>query len=161
MEEIQEIRKKLNDIITNTVRPLREQLDELLNNEAKKICPFSIDDEITLDNGKKGVVKMITYYSLDYKFSKFNEFDGFSNLFETDNIDDYYAYEIDNKEFSITWRISGLRMIKNNTEVGKVVFNDISPVAFDVDNENMTVSRKKLNTMVDNADFITDFVELK
>lgn len=161
MKEIQKIRKELNDIITNTVRPLRANLDELLNNEAKKICPFSIGDEITLDNGKKGIINEITYYSLDYQFSKFNEFDGLSDLFENDNIDDSYSYEIDNKEFSITWRISGLRMIKNNTEVGKVVFHDISPVDFDVDKDNLTVTRKKLNAMIDNADFITDFLELK
>ncbi|NTW73100.1 MAG: hypothetical protein HGA49_12785 [Eubacteriaceae bacterium] len=151
MNQIQELRKELTDFIINRVKPIRDRLDELLNEEAKKICPFSINDIIILDNGKEGIIKEINYYSLNYDFSDNKFIDKFSNYLEVDEIEYKYAYTVDNKKFSITWNISGLRMRKDGTE-GKKIFTDINPVSHIIDKHSKIVKQKDLNDYTGNTD---------
>ena len=149
--EIQETRAKLKKIILEEIKPIRKKLDDLLNEQAKLLCPFKIDDLITLDNGKKGIIKEISYHSLNYDFMPQEDFEFF------DEITSIYAYSSDDKEFSITWQCSGLRMIQNDNVVGKVKFSEISPDRFNIDIDNKKVTQKSLNSLVDNMDFLTDF----
>lgn len=151
---IQETRAKLKQLILEEVKPARKKLDDLLNQEAEKLCPFAIDDIITLDNGKKGMIKEIKYHSLNYDFMEDNEFDLIERF---DEIEYIYAYILDDREFSITWSISGLRLINNETEVGKIPFRDISPDMFEIDIPNKIVNRKTLNKLVADEDFLSNF----
>ena len=162
MNEIQKLRKELTDLIANKVKPMRKELDDLLNKEAEKLCPFSVDDIITLENDKKGKITEIKYYSIDYDFYKDENNEFFNNYIETqDDIHYVYSYSLDNKDFSITWEISGLRMIKNNTEVGKVRFIGINPAYFLVDKENMKVTRKNLNHFITDSSDIFSFGKIE
>lgn len=161
MNEIQKLRKDLAALIENDVIPMREKLDRLLNEEAEKICPFKIGEIIELDNGKKGTIKKINYHSLDYKFPKMDE-EFCSDFFpKVDNIDYIYAYQVDNDSFSITWEISGVRMIKENKKEGKIPFRGISPISYKVDTKNKKVSRKKLKAFLDREEFYTEFSPIK
>ncbi|PKQ60558.1 hypothetical protein BZG02_19020 [Labilibaculum filiforme] len=153
INEIQETRARLKKIILEDVKPIRKKLDGLLNEQAVLLCPFKIDDIITLDNGKKGIIKEISHHSLNYDFMPSEEFEFFDKF---DEITSIYAYSLDDKEFTITWQCSGLRMIQNDTVVGKVTFSDISPDKFDIDVDNKKVTQKSLNSLVDNIDFLTD-----
>lgn len=152
MNEIQKVRKELTHLIVNKIKPLRQKLDDLLNREAEKLCPFKLEEIITLDNGKKGKIKEIRYYSIDYEFYEDEDSREFSAQF-LDKLDDIhykYSYSLDDKKFSITWEISGYRMIKNNTEIGKTRFVGINPAHFIIDVPNKSISRKNL------PDFISD-----
>lgn len=153
-KEIQEARAKLKQLILDEVQPMRKMLDDLLNKEAERLCPFAVGDIIILDNGKKGIIKEIGYYSLNYDFDESEEFDFIERF---DDIEYIYAYMLDDKEFSITWSMSGLRMINNGTEEGKVRFKDISPDMYEIDIANKTVKRKTLNSLVADEDFLTNF----
>lgn len=113
-----------------------------------------VGEIITLDNGKKGIIKEINYHSLNYDFDKDEEFDFIERF---DDIEYIYAYMLDDKEFSITWSMSGLRMIKNGTEEGKVSFRDISPDMFEIDIANKSIKRKSLNSLVADDEFLTNF----
>ncbi|MDD3107233.1 MAG: hypothetical protein PHP65_05500, partial [Bacilli bacterium] len=110
--KIQNIRKKLNNLLLKEVIPLRDEIHLLLKKEAVHICPFNLNDIITLENGKKGIITEIDYYSLDYKFYA-DKFISYS--FKDDDILPEYLidYSFDDKKFSITWEISGLRLRKN------------------------------------------------
>lgn len=148
IKEIQLLRKELNDIITNKVIPKREKLNNLLSEQAKLICPFKLDDIITLNNGKKGIIKEIKYHSIDYEFNENidQENDFYPSFINTlDEIEYKYAYFVDNKEFSITWSISGFRMKNKNTEIGKISFRDITPVNYIIDKKNKSVKEKPLS----------------
>ena len=161
MDEIQKLRKDLAALIKGKVIPMREKLDKLLNEEAEKICPFNIGEIIELDNGKKGTIKKINYHSLDYEFPKMDE-DFYSDFLpKVDNIDYIYAYQVDDDSFSITWEISGVRMIKDDTEEGKIPFRGISPISFEIDVKNKKVSRKKLKAFLDGEEFYTEFSPIK
>lgn len=158
MNEIQQLRKELTNLIANKIKPMRQRLDELLNSEAEKLCPFKIGDIITLDNGKKGQIMEIKYYSIDYEFYKDESNDFFNNYIETvDDIHYTYSYSIDNKSFSITWEISGLRLIKNDTEVGKIRFIGINPAYYIIDKEEKKVTRKNLNHFISDGSDIFSF----
>lgn len=157
-KQIQESRAELNKIILEKVKPLRAKLDKLLKEEAVRLCPFKIEEIITLDNGRKGKITNIDYYSLNYNFGEPLEF---SFMNRVDEINYIYAYRVDDKDFSITWKISGLRMIQNDTVVGKVPFIDITPERYNVDIINKKVTQKPLNDFIDNLDFLSDFAELK
>ena len=157
-EDIQKTRLELKNIILEQVKPTREKLDALLNEQAAILCPFEIGEELVLDNGKKGKITEITYHSLDYDFLETEDFDFIDKY---DEMLSTYAYSLDDKNFSITWQCSGLRMIKNDTEVGKVTFNGISPDRFEVDVENKSVKIKRLKFLVDNEYFLSDFSDLK
>jgi hypothetical protein len=156
---IQQSRRELKKLILEQVIPAREKLDNLLNEEAKRICPFKIEDVITLDNGKKGVIKEIKYFSLDYEFR--NEIDNeFSNFIQgLDDIGYLYAYIVDDKKFSITWSISGLRL-KKNGDVGQVTFSNLSPDRYLVDVAGKRISAKPLKDLVGIDSFLTNFSEI-
>lgn len=152
IKKIQSLRKEINNHITNYIIPKRKELDKLLNNQAKSLCPFCIGDIITLPNNKKGVVKEIKYYSLDYALEE-NEGNEFTNdLFKVDELEYIYAYKVDNSEFSITWMVSGLRMIKNDSEIGKIPFFDISPINYIIDKKKKVVKEKPLKSYMDISD---------
>lgn len=153
-QNIQDTRAELKKIIVEQVKPMRAKLDNLLKEEAKRICPFEEDEIITLDNGKKGIIKEIDYRSLNYDFGNDNEF---SLSEKMDDVDYVYAYIFDEKEFSITWKLSGLRMIINGTEIGKVPFSGISPDRFNIDVTSKTISQKPLKDLLDNMDWFSDF----
>ncbi|NOU60809.1 hypothetical protein [Marinifilum caeruleilacunae] len=153
-KEIQEARAKLKQLILDEVKPMRKKLDDLLNKEAERLCPFAVGDIIILDNGKKGIIKEINYYSLNYDFGEGEEFDFIERF---DDIEYIYAYMLDDKKFSITWSVSGLRMINNGTEEGKVPFRAISPDKYEIDISNKIVKRKTLNGLVADEDFLTNF----
>jgi len=140
---IQAIRKELAALIEHQVKPLKRQLEDLLNAEAIRLCPFSIGDIITLDNGKLGQITTIKYLSLDYSLSEDDDLYQLFPKVECD-IDYKFAYEIDNAKFSITWNISGFRMIKNNTKVGLTSFVDINPSHYLIDKETKSVKKKIL-----------------
>jgi len=143
VEKIQAIRKELVTIIEHRVKPLKRQLEDLLIAEAIRLCPFSIGDIITLDNGKLGQITKIKYLSLDYGLSEEDDLYQFYPKVECD-IDYKFAYEIDNSKFSITWNLSGFRMIKNNTKAGLTSFVDINPAYYLIDKENKSVKKKIL-----------------
>jgi len=149
IEKIQETRKELFRVIEEKVKPLKQKLDDLLNKEAIRICPFSIGDVIELENGKLGKIQRISYYSLDYPFSIQYDFPDMPQL-EFD-INYRFAYEIDNAKFSITWNMFGVRMIQNGTKEGKVPFSDINPKDYIIDTQNNRVSRKQLLSYLDNV----------
>lgn len=157
--KIQETRAKLKKVIVESVKPIRAELDNLLKEEAQRLCPFKIDEVIVLENGKKGIIGDIDYHSLNYFFRRD---DDFTFAGQMDDVDYVYAYELDEKEFSITWKISGLRMINNGNEIGKVPFRDISPDRYNIDIKNKTVSQKPLSDFLANTlDFMTDFSDIK
>ncbi|TVZ49870.1 hypothetical protein [Olleya sp. Hel_I_94] len=162
IDNIQKLRKELTELINEKIKPIRNELDENLNNVAKKICPFKINDIITLDNGKKGKITEIKYFSLDYPFYKSEDEQETYDFFNTNNdeIDYGYAYKVDDKEFSITWEINGFRMRKNDTEVGKVRFVGISPVNYRIDVENKIITEKPLSDFV-NPEYLFDVDDLK
>jgi hypothetical protein len=158
MDEIQRLRKEIIDIFDNQIRPKRERLDELLNIEAEKICPFSKGEIIILDNGKKGVIKEITYHSLN--FESLNQENNFiANDLNVDKIDYIYTYSIDNNKISITWNISGIRLNKDNNP-GKNRFVDINPVNFIIDEKNKSVKHKDLNDYM-GKEHISNFDSIK
>lgn len=162
MNEIQRLRKELAILIKEKVKPLKQELDNLLVNEAIRLCPFSIGDVIILDNGKKGIINNIDYYTLDYDF-KLEHDHAYPDFFPKQECDiDYkFAYQIDDGQFSITWKFSGLRMIQNDTKVGKTSFTDINPVNYLIDKENKSVKSKNLNEYIDNVEsilFLDDLV---
>lgn len=163
MNEIQKVRKELTHLIVNKVKPLRQQLDDLLNKEAEKLCPFKLDEIITLDNGKMGKIAEIKYYSMDYDFYEDEESRDFSEMFldKLDDIQYKYSYSLDDKKFSITWEISGYRMIKNNTEVGKTRFVGINPAHFIIDKANKSISRKNLQDYITDPDHLLFMDDLK
>jgi len=146
---IQNLRKKLNSLLINKVIPLRDELQMMLKNEAERICPFNVDDIITLDNGKKGIVKEIDYYSLDYEFyyEQFNLPSSHNDIIS----EELFDYSLDNKRFSITWQISGLRL-KKSGDIGKISFAYISPVNYIIDKENKIVKSKNLNDYMANQE---------
>jgi|GEM_PF-2560581 len=161
IEQIQNLRKELSDLIVKKVRPTREKLDKLLQEQAHKICPFKINDIITLNNGKKGIITEINYHSLDYNFAEEeqNEFDT-DFIHKVNEIEYRFAYSVDKEEFSITWSISGFRMKNNDTEVGKIRFQGISPIHFIVNKEEMTITDKPLSKYM-NLNDMTIFNEIK
>lgn len=154
IKKIQGLRKEINNHIINYIIPKRKELDKLLNEQAKSLCPFCIGDIITLPNNKKGVVKEIKYYSLDYLFEENESNDIFmSDLFnKVDELEYTFAYKVDDCEFSITWMISGLRMIKNDSGIGKIPFSDISPIDYIIDKKKKTVKEKPLKSYMDISD---------
>lgn len=143
VEKIQSIRRELAALVEHQVKPLKQQLEDLLIAEATRLCPFSIGDIITLDNGKLGQITTIKYLSLDYGFSENEDTYNFLPKVECD-IDYKFAYKVDDAKFSITWNISGFRMIKNNTKVGLTSFVDINPVFYLIDKEAKSVKKKIL-----------------
>jgi hypothetical protein len=151
MNEIQNLRKELTEIIINQIKPKRDKLDKLLNKEAERLCPFSINDIITLENGKRGIITEINYYSLDYPFFVNKFTDTFDRYLEVDEIEYKYAYSVDNKTFSITWNISGLRL-KNDGTPGKIKFIDINPINYNINKKSKSVKHKDLNDYMSNAD---------
>ena len=156
--KIQTLRKELTDLINNRINPIKEELDELLNEQAKNICPFKIGDIIILENGKKGKIEQINYHSLNYSFYENEDEDDFYSSFTNKlEVDDYqYSYEVDDKSFSITWKISGLRMIKKDTEIGKIRFSGITPIHFIIHEKDKRIEAKQLTDyMSDNS--ITHF----
>jgi hypothetical protein len=153
--KIQETRAKLKKLILEQVKPIRTELDNLLKEEAARLCPFCVNDIITLENGKTGKINAIDYHSLNY-LARESEFSFMNSVM--DEIDYIYAYVLDDKEFSITWKISGLRMINNGTEEGKIPFRDISPDRYNIDIVTKTVIPKKLNDyLTNNLGFLTNF----
>ncbi|MEE4000986.1 hypothetical protein V1T75_11625 [Tenacibaculum sp. FZY0031] len=162
ISRIQYLRKELTDLINNKVKPIRKELDELLILQAEKICPFKIGDIITLENGKKGKITEINYHSLDYDFYENEDENEFYSKFlnKLDVIEYQYAYEVDNKPFSITWKISGLRMIKKNTEVGKISFCGITPIDFLIHEKEKRIKSKPLNEYM-TFDSLTEFENIK
>jgi len=112
-----------------------------LNEKAKTLCPFMLNEIITLENGKQGKVTEIKYLSLDYDFYKENGLEEFAS--KIDEIEYQYAYSLDNKSFTITWNISGFRLNKKG-EVSKVKFSNISPMNYIIDKNEKTVIRKQL-----------------
>jgi hypothetical protein len=153
MTEIQELRKELTKIIQNHVIPMRDKLDLLLNKEAVKICPFAINDTITLENGKQGIVTEIKYLSLDYEFATDSENEMFDFLPKMDEIEYKYAYSVDDKTFSITWTISGFRLNKDG-EIGKVKFVGINPINYIINKEEMKISRKQMQNYMTQDNFL-------
>ena len=153
---IQNLRKEINTLLTNKLFPLRSEFKSMLKNEAIRLCPFKIDDVITLDNGKKGIIKDIDYYSLDYEFNENKFIPSYSDY---DVLPEYlFDYSLDNNNFSITWEISGLRL-KKNGKVGKISFVGISPMDYIIDKENKTVKSKGLRNYMDDRE-IAYFDEL-
>jgi uncharacterized protein YkvS len=164
VDRIQCLRKELTDLINDKIKPIRTELDELLKAQAKNVCPFKIGDIVTLENGKKGKIEEINYHSLDYSFYE-NEDESENDFYSTfvnslDIIDYQYAYEVDNKSFSITWKISGLRMIKKDTKVGKIRFSGITPINFIIHEKEKRIEAKPLNEYM-NLDSITNFENIK
>lgn len=159
-EKIQALRKELVSMIEHKVKPLKRKLEELLIAEAVRLCPFSIGDIITLDNGKLGKITTIKYKSLDYGFQE-DEEDLYS-FFPKDvtDIEYRFAYEIDDRKFSITWSISGFRMIQNNTKPGLTRFVDINPAYYLIDKENNSVRRKNLDSYLTNIDDLLSISKL-
>lgn len=155
LNDVQKTRIELTKIINEKVKPLRKKLDNFLNVEAEKICPFKLNEIITLDNGKKGQITEIKYFSLDYKL---RENENYQNFYVVDEISYIYAYIVDDQEFSITWEISGLRMIDKGNKVGKIPFV-IKPLHYNVDKINKKVTPKQLNDQTID-DFITIFPKL-
>ena len=159
--KIQSLRRELTDLINNRINPIKEQLDKLLNEQAKNICPFKIGDVIILENGKRGKIEEINYHSLNYTFYKNEDendlYSGYTNKLD---VDDYqYSYEVDDKSFSITWKISGLRMIKKDTEIGKIRFNGITPIDFIINEKDKRIEAKALNDYM-SANSITHFEDI-
>lgn len=163
MNAIQKARKELTHLIVNKVKPLRQHLDHILNIEAEKLCPFKLNEIITLDNGKMGKIAEIKYYSMDYDFYEDEESKDFSEIFldKPDDINYKYSYCLDDKKFSITWEISGYRMIKNNTEVGKTRFVGINPAHFIIDEANKSIIRKNLSDYITEPDHLLFLDDLK
>lgn len=145
-EKIQNLRKELTELITDKIKPIRKELDELLKIEAQRICPFKKGDIITLENGNKGEITHIDYHSLDYEFYINEENKSFYLDFinKVDVTEYIYAYKVDNKKFSITWKISGKKMINNGSETGKRNFKDITPADFLIDEQNKKITPKPL-----------------
>ncbi|MDV7698700.1 hypothetical protein N6B72_17380 [Chryseobacterium soli] len=143
-EKIQSLRKELTDLIINQFEPIRKQLDELLKLEAQRICPFNVGDIITIENGRKGKITDIDYHSLDYEFYINDENKNFyEDLKHKLDINEYkFVYRVDNKPFSITWKISGIKMRNKGLEVGKRKFNNITPVDYLVDENNKMIESK-------------------
>ena len=112
-----------------------------------------------MDNGKKGVVTEISYFSLNYDFSD-NEFeDAFGDFSKVDDIEYVHAYSVHNKEFSITWNISGLRLKKDN-KPGKLRFVGINPMNFIINKQSKSVKQKDINDYMGQND-ISIFDEIK
>lgn len=159
MSEIQELRLALTKLIQEQIIPMRDRLDELLNKEAEIICPFKKGEIIILDNGKKGKITDINYLSLNYDFATDeNEVDFFNYLPKLDEIEYKWAYLVDNKKFSITWKISGFRLNKED-KVGKLRFVNINPISFLIDKDEKKVTTKSLSEYM-GQDNITLFEEI-
>lgn len=144
MSEIQELRHTLTKLIHEQIIPMRDRLDVLLNKEAEIICPFKKGEIIILDNGKKGEITDINYLSLNYDFSTDENALGiFDYSPKLDEIEYKYAYLVDNKQFYITWKISGFRLNKED-KVGKLRFVDINPISFLINKVEKKVTKKSL-----------------
>jgi len=156
VEKIQALRKELSQLIEQKVKPLKKELDDLLTMEAIRLCPFEIGEIITLDNGKKGKINAINYFTLDYGLSLSEDFMDYLPKPECD-IDYKFAYEIDNAHFSITWNISGFRMIQNETKVGRVAFVNINPTNHLIDKERKSVKCKYVEHLVGDISDMTIF----
>jgi hypothetical protein len=154
---IQDLRRELTKIIVEQIKPMREQLDSLLNLEAEKLCPFKLGEVITLGNGKKGQINEIHYHSLEVNYSKEKEpYYEFLPNTKIDELEYLYAYQLDQDEFTITWEISGMYMIQHNSVPGKIRFYGINPANHIVDKDNKSVSVKNLNQLIgDSSDLFT------
>lgn len=145
MSKIQKLRHELTKLIQEQIIPMRDRLDELLNKEAEKICPFKKGEIIILDNGKKGKITDINYLSLNYDFAiDENDVDLVNYLPKLDEIEYKWAYLVDNKKFSITWKISGFRLNKED-KVGKLQFVNINPISYLIDKDEKKVTKKSLS----------------
>lgn len=163
IKEIQILRRELNNLISNQIIPKREKLNMLLNEQAELLCPFKTNEIITLNNGKKGIITEILYHSIDYDFNEnVDEENNFYSDFvnKLDEIEYKFAYNLDDKEFSITWSISGFRMKNKDTEIGKISFGNITPINYIVDVKNKSIKDKPLKGYMD-LDELTIFKDVK
>lgn len=143
----QELRKKINLIVSTQVRPMREKYHKTLTEIAELLCPFKAEDIVILPNGKKGIITQVDYTSLDYEFQEeFGEVLGISTLTK-DDFNYLFSYTEDNKKFDLTWKISGLRL-KKNDKPGLVRFSDLSPLYHIIDVQNNKISDKPMSAFM-------------
>lgn len=146
-------KRQINQIYKEQLFPAKEDLEQLMNEAAKAICPFKIGERVEFENGKQGEIVNITYFSMDFFSYSYNMPPATKHTYEKPETFDpsrTIVIEFEQTEFSFTWQIEGV-MIKKDGSPGKRNFVPKNP--FENKIEGHKIYERTLINFLENGEF--------